>query len=588
MLSTPEKTGLTRGHALTEIALTAVAVAFTAAALQVLWQLGWTTFANRIIFASRDLPWMAPASWLVFMAGCSLPFLALGALVPKRWVVMAASGFLGGVAAFVFMLRYDAIATWAGVAVGAGIGVRFGGLAAGAGFAKWRMRIAGFSLAALAILTVAVRMAFPEHGKRATLADTNQPNVLLVVLDVTRAASVSGYGYPKPTAPAIERLAAEGLLAEKAYATAPWTLPSHATMFTGVYSPEIGVDFFRGLSRERPTLAEVLAERGYATGGFTANEVYTGWDSRVMRGFDTTMDYMRTPFQVLLSGWPWQVDKMYAAITAQGGLRKRLGGFRYASWRMPVSLYFDHKIAEVTADQFLGWHKTLESDRPFFAFLNMFDAHTPRWAPPEFMKRFSDNPSGQDKYDAGIAYMDFQLGRIVDSLRVRGDLDNTILAVVGDHGELFGEHEVWGHATAAYRELLWVPLVMRYPSRITAGTRLAGTLSLRDLPATLLDLTGRPGPLPGNSLLGSGPRSPAFSYANKGINVETGLPNAKGPVVSVALDSVQYIRHPDGKEMLFHFADKKEATNLVSDAAYATDLSRARHLTDSLGTTGKR
>lgn len=561
-----------------------LAVGLLAAACQVAWQVGWAVLGHRVVFVSRDAPWMAPIGWLAFTLGVSVPLGAVAALVGARWSIGVATGVLVGLGVLVFMLRTDAIALWACFLVAAGAGVRCGTLVMlHPGTAGRVVRWAALgSLATLATLEGAMRWRANSSPSRELATTQGRPSIVLIVLDVVRAVSLSTYGFDQETSPFLSRLASEGLLVERALSPSPWTLPSHATMFTGRYAPASGVGFRQALPEELPTLAEVLRGQGYATGGFTANATYTAWDSGLSRGFDIYHDYRQTLLQATLSAWVWQVGKLHDALRATGGLRRRLGGLRYGSWRIPPNLSFDVKTGDLVADDFLDWQRQLPAGRPFFAFLNMFDAHVPRHAPPEYLQRLRDSVPDRKQYHGAIAYMDAQVERIADSLRVRGVLDSTIFVVVADHGELFGERQYWGHTWVVDRDLLWVPLVIRYPGRIGAGTRLTGPASLRDLPATLLDLASTPGGLPGSSLFRPVERSPAFAYLHQAINPHEGQPNAPGAVSTVILDTLQYIRYPSGQEMFVGLGDIRHTGNLLGMATFADVLARARHLTDSL------
>lgn len=175
---------------------------------------------------------------------------------------------------------------------------------------------------------------------------------------------------------------------------------------------------------------------------------------------------------------------------------------------------------------FLNWIQK-RSDRPFFAWLNYFDPHDPYFAPAPFNTRYGSIPAdGQagsfgnlgasdwggiltpgetdwqiDHYDASIAYLDDQLGKLFAGLRQAGLYDNTIIVITSDHGEAFGEHQLYGHANSLYREEIQVPLIIRYPEKISSSEQVAGNVSLRDLAATVIDLADlkSPQPFPGQS-----------------------------------------------------------------------------------------
>jgi arylsulfatase A-like enzyme len=372
----------------------------------------------------------------------------------------------------------------------------------------------------------------------------------------------------------------------------PGTLPSHASLFTGRYPTELRADYRRGLEPGIPTLASVLRGRGYRTLGITGNEYYTAWDAHLGRDFDEWRDYQSTPWQVLLSAWPWQMQVIRDIERARSP-RAVLSAIRRGSPRAPTTLSFAPRHATNVSREFLSWQAALPTDVPFLAFLNLFDAHRPRYATRKFLTRFTPTPRGRDYYDAAIAYMDAEVGVILDSLRARGILDQTLVVITGDHGELFGEHGLFGHSTSAWRDVLWVPLVMRYPTAIPAGTQVDQAVSLRDVAATILDIAAPDlvgAPLPGVSLASllrkdanGEATSPVFSYAHQGVNVNPEFPNGRGPVTSLRLDSLHYIRDGRGVEHLFNLTrDSTESVDLAMAPHLAQMLHRARGLSMSL------
>jgi arylsulfatase A-like enzyme len=161
------------------------------------------------------------------------------------------------------------------------------------------------------------------------------------------------------------------------------------------------------------------------------------------------------------------------------------------------------KHAERSADDvtgaFLRWLPST-GGRPFFAFLNLFDAHGPMPPPPEYQDRFKAKNEDLRSYLGGIRYMDDAIDRMLDTLAARGVLDRTIVVISSDHGEQFGEHGLRLHGNSLYRQLLHVPLVVLNAPGAARGVRVQHPVSLRDLPATLLDLAAVPHQLPGTSL----------------------------------------------------------------------------------------
>jgi len=332
-------------------------------------------------------------------------------------------------------------------------------------------------------------------------APADAPNVLLIILDTVRGANLSLYGYPRPTTPALERWGAAGVTFDRALATAPWTLPSHGTLFTGRLGSELGGDWLRPVRIGQASLAQLFYRRGYATAGFVGNLVYASYESGLTPGFIRYEDYPISWHQVLLHS-PLVQTGLARALGQSRGLRDAWRALRRLDLQIKRRPASEYKAAGGITDAFLAWQRET-AGRPFFAFLNYFDAHDPHRAPADLLARFAGTGTAEDRYDAAIAYLDRELDRLFAELARRGVLDRTIVVVTSDHGEQFGEHGLRGHANSLYLPVLEVPLMLRYPARVPAGRRVTQAVSLRDLPATILDLAGAGGVaplLPGTSL----------------------------------------------------------------------------------------
>ena len=361
----------------------------------------------------------------------------------------------------------------------------------------------------------------------------NPPNVLLITLDTVGADHLSLYGYGRPTSPVLERLASSGIRFDAARAAAPWTLPSHATMFTGRWHHDLNVNWTTPLNKQYRTLAEHLGARGFATAGFVANTYSCSYDSGLNRGFTHYEDYVLeylVPFRTA-----WLVDhltRLTSDLVKIAGWVFGIGpsSLLHESRLSPYLVGFLKKDGAWINRAFLDWlsHRRPPA-RPFFAFLNYFDAHDPYVLPVGARYRFGLIPRkpadfvflgkyweladkltlrpvyrrfGEDSYDNCVAYLDEQLGGLFEELQRRGELDRTLVIVTSDHGEGFGQHDLFGHGESLYRPEIHVPLVIVLP----AGQRTTGIVcepvSLRDLPATILDLAGcsEGSPFPGRSL----------------------------------------------------------------------------------------
>jgi len=388
------------------------------------------------------------------------------------------------------------------------------------------------------------------------------PSILLIILDTVRAQSLSLFGHAEPTSPQLARLAAGGTRFDLAASTAPWTTPSHATMFTSRYLPQHGADWRSDMADSLPTLAEVLAAHGYRTGGFSANKVHAGRSFGFARGFHHFEDYMVSPGELANS------TSLGRFVMGNRRLRRFVD-----TQQLP-----GRKSADDVNASLLHWVDR-GADRPFFAFVNYYDAHFPYLPPEPFATAFGASrtppslrlrlyrflrptawPRPSEKaYDASIAYLDDRLGRLFDELAGRGILDHTLVIVTADHGEEFGEHGLWGHGDNLYLPNLHVPLVLRLPGAVPAAGAIGAPVSLRDIPATIMDLAGLAdeSPFQGHSLAALW-RSDAAPRVSAPLSEVSGLPDkparsaiSRGDMVSVVSDSLHLIRNGDGIEELY-------------------------------------
>ncbi len=487
------------------------------------------------------------------------------------------------------------------------------------------------ALAIVLVLAAVPRVAgrIERSRERARpLPRPGSPNVLLVVLDTVAAGHLSLYGYARPTSTTLVELAAQGIRFDAAVANASWTLPSHATMFTGRWLHELSVGWLTPLDRTHPTLAEFLGSRGYATAGFIANTSYCARDSGLGRGFTVYEDYIFPELTALKIGVLGnRLLKALAPIVPIVDTRPSLARWRAPLQRIWRALVFDRKGAAAVNRELLDWLSQRDQpDRPFFAFLNYSDAHTPYELPPRRMHRFgvdqpderrretislwaeldkarlvpNDLPFVVDAYDDCIADLDEQLGKLLDELRGRRILDRTWLIIAADHGESFGEHEgVFCHGTSLYRTELHVPLLIVPPGGRATGRVVEETVGLRDLPATVVDLLdlGADSPFPGASLARYwGPEapeatptpataSPALAELVPGdarYRDAYGLPLKTWPMGALSDGEWSYIRSEGQvREELYHLSrDADQRRNLSRDAALRPVLERMR---DALG-----
>jgi arylsulfatase A-like enzyme len=351
--------------------------------------------------------------------------------------------------------------------------------------------------------------------------------VVLVSIDTLRSDRVGAYGYTGGTTPRLDRLATESVLFERAYSHYPLTLPSHASLFTGLLPPEHGVRDNRGfrLAEERVTLAERLRDAGYATLGAVSSMVLRH-ETGIAQGFDAYDDQMGPP---------------------------RSSGHRFAERR-----------GEDTLDAIAARLDELLPDCPFFVMLHLFDPHAPYEAPEPFARRHDD------RYDAEVAYADDLLGRFLDELRRRGLYDRSLIVVLSDHGEGLGDHVEMEHGLLLYREALQVPLLIKAPGGARAGERVAAPVGLIDVVPTILAVLGLPeGDLPGRPLLQA-----EVAPAGRPVYSETYFTRYQygwSELRSIIRNDNHYIEAPR-PELYDLVRDPEERTNLHSDRVVPPSL----------------
>jgi len=336
-------------------------------------------------------------------------------------------------------------------------------------------------------------------------------NVLFVVLDTVRKDRLSVYGHDAPTTPTLEALAEEWRVYEEAVAPAPWTLPVHASMFTGLYPSEHGANQEAPYLEGASTLAESVSAAGYTSACYSSNAWITPY-TKLTAGFDDQDNFFQIMPGDLLSGPLAHVWKALNDSTHLRSVADRLVqvGNRFHE-RFAAGDGGDTKTPAVV-------DRTIEfvddADGDFFVFLNLMDAHLPYHPPEESAAEFAPgvdstdvcqnakefNCGGRDVdeeewaairglYDAEIRHMDDQLDRLFTHLRETGRWEDTAVVICADHGELHGEHDLYGHEFAIYDPLVNVPLLVKHPA-LEPGRDEETTVELLDLYHTILDATG--------------------------------------------------------------------------------------------------
>jgi arylsulfatase A-like enzyme len=577
-----------------------VATGFAEAALLLLQK----SLTDRILFLSRHLLWMRPLAEGVLFLTLTALLIGLGRRVPRarsfRTVAFLCT-FLAAATALFLIPRFHPVAR---LILAAGIAVPVSAfvdrLLARRGNV---VRVVASGLIAVALLIGVWQTAFRASRETRAVAalpeaSPGAPNVLLLILDTVRAKSLGLYGYSKPTTPMLEAFARDGVRFDRAIAPAPWTLPSHATIFTGRQPHELTADWRRPLDGSFPTLAEFLGSRGYATAGFVANMGYCGWESGLDRGFQHYEDQPASVRQFILESSlaRWVIDLP---------LVRRLAG---------SDENFVRKTAADVNQSFLSWlDARADSSRPFFAFLNYYDAHAPYMPPEPYrsafatgsprggvspLHRWNSDPFGpvpppdvirmeREAYEGAIAYLDAEIGRLVDRLAGDGMLENTLVIITSDHGEEFGEHAVFDHGNSLYMEGLHVPLAMRFAD-LPPGAVVERPVSLRDLPATVVDLLGLAddSPFPGQTLVAEwDARRPevsrtVLSEVTLAPRLPDWFPVSQGDMQSLVSGRWHFISGGTGEELYDIASDLAEMDDLTGRAGF-DQVQRA--LRDSLG-----
>lgn len=350
----------------------------------------------------------------------------------------------------------------------------------------------------------------------------NRPNILWIVLDTVRADHLSAYGYNRATTPNIDALAKEGTLYANAMTVAPWTLPSHAAMLTGLFPSTNGADgAWPWLDDSFMTLPEVLKDRGYQTYGFSNNDNF-GAMSNEQQGFDSFTLFTRSASlqgQLLLAR---TIRSFLFTVRAQGNAFGLVSLYRWLTDENPRK---DYGASQTVAAAVQSIDAARSAGAPFFAFANFMEAHDPYGDSPDgglYLKelgspmgltaaRAKEDIIGDDVhayiaqkqtlsdddrrlitalYDGDLHYLDARVGEIVQALRDRTILDNTLLIVTSDHGENLGDHGLIDHVYDIHRAITHIPLIVRYPASFSPGTTVNELVESIDLFPTVLDVAG--------------------------------------------------------------------------------------------------
>lgn len=351
-------------------------------------------------------------------------------------------------------------------------------------------------------------------------------NLLFITLDTTRADRLGCYGYADAATPTLDRLAAAGVRFDRAYSPAPLTLPTHTSLFTGLYPPEHGLRTNgRGrLDEKLPTLPTILQEAGYDTAAFVSSFVL---DGRFGLG----------------RGWAKYDDGQLTQLPSELDALQR------------------QRSARDVVDAALDWFSQRGS-QPFCLWVHFYDPHFPYDAhADEFGDKFQDRP-----YDGELASVDAQIARLLKAIETAGQRENTWVIVLGDHGEGFGDHVERTHGYTLYNSTQRVPLLMEWPGHISAGHEVKEPVSLVDvLPTVLEQLRLRlPSDLKGRSLAPVFAEKPLDERPCYSMTDDPFLQNGWSPLRSLVQGRWKFIRTKQ-PELYDLQADSDESRNLIGN-----------------------
>jgi arylsulfatase A-like enzyme len=449
------------------------------------------------------------------------------------------------------------------------------------------------------------------------------PSVLLIVLDTFRTDMMSCYGGNSDVMPNLNRFTEQSTVFTRAISPSGWTLPAHASMFTGLFATQHGVDNANlNLDPEFATSAEILREHGYQTAGFNCN-----------------------PFLMKLNGYAQGFDTWWIPFPQSERLQvralKHYGAYNFArltnihfgyrtDWSIVGAIEpYPDKGARDLEEALRNWYaRQFDPSRPFYVFLNYFETHFPLSPPTAFrrevvdlnrLKRSFEIGEGTEKrlrtffatghydftdeeceilnrlYEGEARYLDSRLGRTFRFLQDSNLLKNTLVIITADHGELLGEHRMMGHRHTIHQPVVHVPLVIHLPEEFPPGRQVTNLVQTSDLFWTTLALCGinlqPPDGLPARDLTDwksaeawpntavteiGGAVNPVRSEGNFGAAAPESwraLWNQK----AVYFDNWKYVRRPDGHEQLFDIhEDPGETTDLLPGQALVVDRLRSR------------
>ena len=420
----------------------------------------------------------------------------------------------------------------------------------------------------------------------AMLGAPARPNVLLITIDSLRAGHIGAYGYSSAQTPVLDQLAADGVLFSRLYTSRNGTTPAHASIFTGTYPARHGIrsHMFDVLAPEVTTLAETFSAAGYTTAGLYSwlafEPAYSGLD----RGFQVYTDltvnlpaYLGDPRTAALAA---TYKRLKSVLLLPGAIDRQM------AFSADIEESLDGK-ADITTDAALLWLREYQAgvgadNLPFFLWLHYWDPHYPYTPPAPFDPGPSADcvgcPDGSlptirriqhgewldpvqatnlvRYYDGEISFTDAEIGRLLAGLAQAGLDQDTLVVVMGDHGECFGEQDCWLHGWDLLEPEIHVPLIVRFPDRMFAGQRVDAVASNVDVMPTILEYAGveLPPTVEGRSLL------PVLTGAEDGHDRHAVAELADRSIVTLVMGEWQLLIGPNENVRLYTAAPAGHGT----------------------------
>ena len=429
------------------------------------------------------------------------------------------------------------------------------------------------------------------------LYSTFQPNIIMIMMDATRADRLSCYGYPRSTTPHIDKISEQSILYEQAFSPDVWTLPVATSIFTGLMPHEHGVDFDNPrLPDEITTLAERLSRNGYETWGISPG-VWIGPSTNLSRGFSRFLEPHRL---IKTRKLPHLVEPINRIYTKYFFKRSDKGADRINQ----------------AAIKWLTMERSNPS-APFFMFLHYMEPHYPYRPPTPFYERFLEDRAAvreaqaikyhpldflagklslsarqvsllNDLYDGELAHLDSKIGELYSKLESHQFLENTVIILFADHGESLGEHGLFDHHFALYDTLIRVPLIVRLPVVSSGGTRISELVQTNELHSFVLKIASIRGqsssklaPLRGEDSIGYvlSETPGAFVESTRRRHPAADLDHFARNIYSVRTSKYKYIEGSDGSVEFYDLQrDPDEKVNLATAMANSAEMKRLREL----------